>query len=430
MNKNLLEESGSSRPRSRAPRFRDIGLRAKAAPLLFGLTLILMLATEFYSFSFLGYNLSGWAWVLISLASLFRLFGNIRNIRFPVWIWLPWSAFVVVRTFAGYEYALQSTCQILCPTLAGLAASTYSYSGARLLAVARVMRGAYYVCLVGVVFIVIPFNMQDIDNSGWASGAISMLLFQSWFLAQYLLNGKVVRDLILYLSAVAIPVFGANRGPLIASLALVVFAVLPISRRRRVMIAVTAVVFGVLALYTPKIQHKMFYSGHGTLADLSFDNPNLQMNGRAAMWDCLKAGAAEKPWLGHGGNADRARLLQSGFLTYLPHNDWLRLQFNYGILGILLYAATLLAQVFHARRTFRMRHSNGVKAMVGAALTCLVPYTVVMYTDNILIYCQYFTVPMMLLLGAGYAAQRSPDAVVQRIPRPVRPDMSMGAVAR
>jgi hypothetical protein len=381
------------------------------------MTLALMLATEFYNFQFLGYQFTGWAWVLISVASLFRLLGHSNKVRFPFWIWLPWSAYVFIWTFAGYEYAWQSTCQILCPTLAGIAASTYSHSGVRLLVVAKAIRTAYYVCLIGIALIIIPFSIRDIDNSGWSEGAISLLFFQAWFLAQYLMNGKNHRDLVLYLSAVAIPVIGANRGPLIASVMLAVCALLPITLRKRVLIAASAILVGSLVFYTPKIQRKMFFSGHGTLADLRLDNSDLQTNGRAEMWRCLEAGSAETPWLGHGGNADRTRLLQSGFPMYLPHNDWLRLRFNYGILGVLLYAATLLAQVLHARRTFQTKLSAGVKAMVGAGLTCFVPYAVVMYTDNVLIYCQYFTVPMMLLLGAAYSARRSRDGVIRRSQR-------------
>jgi lipid-A-disaccharide synthase-like uncharacterized protein len=418
MKNSILDVTRVPLPRIERRRFHGTFRSGAGVPLLFGLSLALMLATEFYDFTFLGYQFTGWAWVLISVASLFRLFSHSNRIRFPFWIWLPWSAFVLIRTFAGYEYAWQSTCQILCPTLAGLAASTYSYSGDRLLVVAKTIRAAYYICLIGIVLIVIPFSLRDIDNSGWATGAVSLLFFQAWFLAQYLLNGKKKRDLILYLSAVAVPVLGANRGPLIASVALVVFAVVPISVRRRVAIAATAIVLGILVLYAPKVQRKMFYSGHGTLADLRLDNPNLQTNGRAAMWKCLEEGSTEAPWLGHGGNADRTRLLQAGFSMYLPHNDWLRLRFDYGFIGLALYTATLLTQLLHARHKFQTTLPAGIKAMVGAGLTCLVPYAVVMYTDNVLIYCQYFTVPMMLLMGAAYSARRSRDAVIRRTRRP------------
>jgi hypothetical protein len=45
-----------------------------------------------------------------------------------------------------------------------------------------------------------------------------------------------------------------------------------------------------------------------------------------------------------------------------------------------------------------------VRALAGAAASCFVPYMLVMFTDNVLIYCQAFTVPALAIVGASYAA--------------------------
>jgi O-antigen ligase len=335
-----------------------------------------------------------------------------------------------VWTFAGYEYALQSSSQILCPIIAGIAASTYSFSEARARVLELWIRRSYYICAVGIALIVIPFSLADIENSGWAGGAITLLIFQAWFLASYFLNGRKTLDLILYFSAVAVPVIGANRGPMLAGFALGVCAIIPIPLSRRLLLGGAAAAIGLAAFYTPKVQNKMFFSGQGTIQDLRASNPDLRDNGRTPLWSALEFGMADSPLFGHGGNADRTYLLERGFSNYLPHNDWLRIRFNYGLVGVYLYAGTMLAQVLHALRKLKFAGSPPLTALTAAALTCFVPYVVVMYTDNVLIYCQYFTVPMMLLLGAAYSAKRARGIAVRHNLRPFGRPVSAFSLAK
>jgi len=418
----VIEARARRRGRRIAPSLR--------LPALFGLTFALMLATSFYNFQFLGFNFYGWAWVLIAVLSVGRIAIHPRQIAFPVWIWSPWILYVAVWTFAGYEYALQSTSQILCPIIAGIAASTYPFPEVRARILDLWIKRAYYACAVGVALIVIPFSLADIDNSGWATGAISLLFFQAWFLASYFLNGRKTLDLVLYFSAVAVPVIGSNRGPMLAGVVLAICAIIPIRLSTRMLALGAAAAIGLVAFYTPKVQYKMFYSGRGTIQDLRLDNPDLQTNGRTPMWSALQLGMADSPLFGHGGNADRTYLLEKGFPSYLPHNDWLRIQFNYGLVGVFLYAGTMLAQVLHALRKLKFAGSPPLKTLTAAALTCFIPYVVVMYTDNVLIYCQYFTVPMMLLLGAAYSAKLPRGTAVRRSLRPFAAPVSALAPAK
>lgn len=389
-----------------------------ALPPLVPLTFALLLLSNFVNFKFLGFSFSGWSWVVLLCAALFRLLTHANRVKLPLLIWAPWSALVFAYTFAGYQYAWQSTAQILCPIVVAAAVSTHPFDLGALRKLDRAIRKTYWLLLVGVVVVVIPFSLADIDNSGWATGAISLLFFQAWFLASYFLKGRKTLDLMLYLSAVAVPVIGANRGPMLAGAVLAVCAILPISLSRRLLIAGAAVAIGVFAFYTPKMQKKMFFSGRGTIQDLRPDNPDLHTSGRKPMWDALKSGIADSPVWGHGGNADRTFLLGRRFRHYLPHNDWLRIGFNYGLVGALLYAGTLIAQALHARRYLAPSANPELRTVTGAALTCFVAYSVVMYSDNVLVYCQYFTVPMMILLGVAYSA-RPPQANSNR--RNVRP---------
>ncbi len=394
-----------ARRRSHAPKsFRRMGRSTRQrVPLLLITFFVVMIASEYFNRQVFGFNLTGWGWVTILLLSTARVVLHSKAVTFPVWIWAPWVGYVLVRAFGGYEFAWQSTAQIVCPVVAGVAASTYHFASADIASIHTLIRRAFLAYCVGFILFVAPASISNVEFSGFPGGAISALLFQSVFLANYVLNGRRAQDVICYLLAVAVPFVSGNRGPLVASLGLLIFAIMPISMRRRLLFVVLAGLLGVGMFYSPKIQHKMFYSGHGTLSDLRPDSPDLNSNGRGTLWPALLAGMEEKSWLGQGGNADRTWLLDHGLSTYLPHNDWLRVLFNYGWFGVILYALTMGAQIFHLRRLMHIPNA-GLRALVGAAASCVVPYMFVMFTDNVLIYCQAFTVPALAIIGVAYGA--------------------------
>jgi len=378
------------------------GRRKTAPALLIAFFVIMIVSAQLDSFQVLGFTVTGWGWVAIFVLSSTRIILHPEAVTFPVWIWMPWVSYVLVRGFSGYEFAWQSTAQIVCPVVAGIAASTYHISSARIGSIQALIRWAFLAYCAGFILIAVP-SLIKVEIIRFPGGAISALFFQSVFLANYVLNGTRARDLICYLLAVAAPLVTGNRGPLVASLGLLMLAIMPISIRRRILFAVLAGILGIGMFYSPWVQRKMFHSGHGTLSDLRLENPDLNSNGRDNLWSTLLSGMQEKPWLGEGGNADRTFMLNHFALNYLPHNDWFRVRFNYGWFGVMLYACTMACQVFHLRRLARIPNAR-LRALACAAATCFVPYILVMFTDNVLIYCQAFTVPAFALIGVSYAA--------------------------
>jgi O-antigen ligase len=327
-----------------------------------------------------------------------------------LWIWVTWLGYVILSALHGYEFGWQSTAQIVCPVISGVAASTYRFSSADIDALIRLVRCAFWAYFAGVLVLVAPTSISDIAFSGFAGGAISALFFEVVFLANYVLNGSKLRDLAAYLLAVSVPIVSGNRGPLAASLGLLILAIMPIRLRRRALLLSLATAVGLIAFYSPKMQQKMFFSGQGTLSDLRFDNRDLNTNGRGELWTVLMSGMDQESWLGHGGNADRTWLLNHGLTEYLPHNDWLRIRFNYGILGTLLYILSIAVQIYHIRPLIRSGDPR-LKVLASSAASCFIPYVLVMFTDNVMIYCQAYTVPMMILVGASYAATQPLSAI-------------------
>jgi len=348
---------------------------------------------------------TGWAWVagLIVAAAVF-INAETGSVSVPFQYWIPWALMVLLYVGWWFDNAIQSAAQILCPLLVGVAASTLRPTLEQVEGLIKLFRQGVLVFLGFILFLRLPMLLlgQLPETTGLAPEAMGTMLFQSVFLCSYLLQRKKI-DLALYLACAALPVIALTRGPILGSLALVLLTLAPLGLGRRVIIAVAASVIGLVIFNMPLMQRKMFWSGHGTLSDVAWENPDLRKHSRDLMWKRLWSGIEEQPWLGHGGNADAADLLAAGFQGFLPHNDWVRILFNYGIVGCALYLGAVLFQIYHGWRWAGLAPPH-TRVLLYAGLSGFVPYVTVMLTDNILIYAQFYGNLHFLLLGLAYGS--------------------------
>ena len=117
------------------------------------------------------------------------------------------------------------------------------------------------------------------------------------------------------------------------------------------------------------------------------------------------AGLDEAFWLGHGANTSEAISVAFSEVTH-PHNDWLRLRYEYGLLGMLLFVLTMLGQMGHAlKRLRRMPPAAAIFLRVGAG--AFLPMALFMFSDNVILYAAWFGNLQFAMLGLGYAALKS-----------------------
>jgi O-antigen ligase len=176
----------------------------------------------------------------------------------------------------------------------------------------------------------------------------------------------------------------------------------PIKLRKRLLSLALIGAGGLLIFFTPRMQTRMFYSGSGTISEMSFDNPDFATGGRSTMWPEFTQEIEKKPWLGHGANASERFALVVAEGVEHPHNDWLRLLYDYGYVGAALFGLTLLAQVFHA--FFAARRAQGLtKVLFVCTVSSFIVLSVFMLTDNIVLYAAFFGNLQFALLGLAYA---------------------------
>ena len=205
---------GKSVPRFEEPDQRGIVLALPVVILAF-----LMLPAA-VSFSIVGFGVTGWAWLGGLAAAACVPFVSRKKPAFPAILWAAWFLWVVIYSFSGFDHALQSTAQIVCPIIVGVAASTLRPNEDDLRRMLGLLRWGGIGFLGILLFLRVPMLLLGRlpEVTGLAAEAISSLVFQSLFLCAYLLERRK-SDLCLYLCFAAVPLVAVTRGPILASVA-------------------------------------------------------------------------------------------------------------------------------------------------------------------------------------------------------------------
>jgi len=353
-----------------------------------------------------GYNITGWSWVIpASLAGIICLV-NIGKIVFPLGLWLPWCIILTVYWYYGQNNpdATQSLFQMLSCIAIGCAASIFRPDDMQLKNIVRWITYTAWVAWILLIIRVPMLLMGLIPGSAFlAPEMIGLLLFGACYASFYACGSG--RHLYYYLAMLVPTIISLTRGPIVAMLSCLPLTTAPMTAGKRILLCAAMVICALVIFNTDRVQEKMFYSGRGELTDVHWGNPELKTHGRSAMWDVLWDGVEKEPWFGNGWNSHRAALLHAGFLTYLPHNDWLKLLYDMGILGTGLYLFTMVLQIFFLMRLARW--SEGARQMLAySAATAFIPYILIMLTDNVVLYVQYFGNLQFALIGIVYGAMR------------------------
>jgi O-antigen ligase len=94
-----------------------------------------------------------------------------------------------------------------------------------------------------------------------------------------------------------------------------------------------------------------------------------------------------------------------GYFTYAPHNDWLKLLYDIGCVGTSLYLISMIFQMFYLIKIARQA-TGAYQMLVYGAASAFVPYSLIMLTDNVILYVQFFGNLHFTLIGIIYGALR------------------------
>lgn len=171
-------------------------------------------------------------------------------------------------------------------------------------------------------------------------------------------------------------------------------------------VAILAVLFvmGVGLFYSPVFQRRFFDTGSGTFADV-LDGQFLSF-GRLEYWPAIWDEAWRHPRLGAG--------VGSTF-GYVPtvwegmnhvHNDYLRIFFEVGYIGLAIFVSVVLWQLFSI--ACKLGDGSDIERRAWRAVFMgLMLLLVTSCSDNTLIYNLWYTDPLFALLGAAYGVRQA-----------------------
>lgn len=366
----------------------------------------------------IGASIGFLGWMIPLLACSWVLVKRLRRVSFPYAIWLPWVIYALVYLPGAEEkHALQRTIMLLAPTVVGAAFSCLRVSRVLLRVCERWLRGFLWIFLGAAGMSTgLLSSGQLAAVSGFAAGSITASLLASWFAARYVFGRR--RALFVWALLALIPVLANTRTGMVAVGLTLPLTLAPLSLARRLAIVGVVAWLGLMAFQTEHVQRKMFYSGHGTLAEaidgtlaLFSDQGeavgSFATTGRKTMADALRSGIRQAYWFGHGAGTSEPISFMIGGSAH-PHNDWLRLQYEYGTLGMALFLLTMVGQCLHAwRGGARLQQSNPSAAIyLYAGATSFLPMALFMFSDNVILYPAWFGNLQFAMLGLGYAALR------------------------
>ena len=359
-------------------------------------------------FPILSRNISGWAWVLPLIISIFIILKKPSSITFPLLVWIPWIGIVVFYfVHSGFSYP-QRNIMLVSPIIVGIAVSAGRVRESQVrdfLALTTILLGALLLAVVIKTGFIFTGILPPI--SGLATQSMTAALLCCIFAVGYSMNKK--KSLFQWIIGATIPFIALTRTAIAVAGLTIPLTFAALGAKKRIIFLIIIGVVCISLFYTERIQKKMFYSGAGTLQDVRLSNPDFFTTGRSRLWDLMIEEVKLKPVWGHGGNASEDFVLSAtwGVLTH-PHNDWLRLLYDYGLVGTSIFVICIVMQVVHLlKRAPRAFGESCVLVYAGAS--SFIPFLLLMFTDNIILYAAFFGNLQFTIIGLVYAAQKTQE---------------------
>lgn len=359
-----------------------------------------------------GFNYTGFLWLgaLAVGIGLFIVEKAVRpdhRIQMPLVLWAAWLL-VVVASFAWMDYAGGSearvTLQLAMPVVVGVLASLFIRTRAQL---TQLVNACY--AIVPLLFLLaIAWAATNLDAElrtdvyiEKRAAALTAVIIGGLFLAGA--PSHFWRAWLGWGACVGVTVITGSRMATLAMLLLPIFN--PVSRQpmRKLATVAVALLVGMVIYLTPAFQERFFAGESAGVADIA--SGNFDSAGRFDAWPLILERAWDRPWLGHGvGTVERIMADVWGEMK-APHNDYLRVGYELGIVGLAVFLSVMLIQLFRLGR--EVRQSDGVvQQAFAAAWLGLFIFLPIAVTDNPITYNLCFMDPVFALMGAAYSVSR------------------------
>lgn len=159
------------------------------------------------------------------------------------------------------------------------------------------------------------------------------------------------------------------------------------------------VILGIVTLFIiviftiPSIREKMFKEGSSVnieqLKRGEVSKDDINSNARFAMWDHLETRFYHNKELTGSGTGTVQNYMYTNYIfggLKVPHNDYVQISCDNGIIGIILYLSIISCIIIHCFKEYNRKNSNAIKMCAIIAGSSLTGVALTMYTDNVVNY--------------------------------------------
>jgi O-antigen ligase len=362
----------------------------------------------------LGFSPTALGWVIPFTVCLFLTIARFNQNNFPILIWLPW---VLYTTFCyvnkSYPNAFQRLVMFHVALIIGIAFSTMQPSEYFYMRFTKAI--SYFFWLVVATGFVASGLLSGSLNpaTAFAAGSITATLLATWYAGKYSIGDT--KALKYWVVLCLIPVLSNTRTGIIAVALTLPLTFGPLPLKKRMVAILLMLVAGAFLFQTERVQQKMFYSGHGDyidafngLVDLISGSSDAEAvsgdfatNGRKAIGQALKDGLDQNYWTGNGANASEQISMDLSGVSH-PHNEYLRVQYEYGMLGMIIFIVTVFWQCIHAYKRLKKLPKIFIPLFC-ISIGAFMPMFLFMASDNILLYVAWYGNLQFAALGMYYA---------------------------
>ncbi len=353
-----------------------------------------------------GFNLTGWAWMLMFTTSLYYMVQYPGQYRFPIIFWLPWTLYLLVYLAMDFSKpGLQLTIQYLLPVLVGYVASGFVYTKEGM---HRIFIG--FMRLSGLILVFAAVGRFLLGGYIPMAALTPMLLCVSAVILAglYFITNRLL-FLLLFGVVFLVPVLGVNRMAIVSYLAVLLFHYANRKLITRVLTIGLVAVSGILVFNSKSFQEKTFYEGQGSISDLSLnyyeEGSAMNTNGRSNFIKYYEKGLKDAPIFGNGPRAD-VDLLKNALgsdVAVEVCNDYIAIRYCYGNLGLGLLLFAYVASSISLFSRCRVEKNPYKFLLQSSVLVLFIALLLFMYSDNIMKYTVFFPDLMFAMMGISYA---------------------------
>jgi O-antigen ligase len=376
----------------------------------------------------LGFQLSGWAWILLltmvaPLVLVEPLHGRAIRHLLPYLLFLLYAT----ATLAWVEIVgegVATLAQLLVPALAYLTAwrAQATSEFRRKLKKASILG----LGIAGVLALIYLMGGNDPSFLSPSIRGMSISLVVLFVVAT--MDSRTARHTVL-VGAIAIAI-SISLGSRITSAVLLVLllcsATLGGHHGRRIILAAACILLLLALSETDSFRQRFFFDERGSLVDVLTLSNRVNTAGRRELWPRLikECSATSVTGRGVGASYGLSRELSGGTLDH-PHNDYLRTYCDEGWLGSVPFWAFFFLALLRSWWGAFFGPDARLHAAAGQLALALL---IIAITDNPIVYTAHFMAPLAVILGLSdralyqnrFGIQPSPVAEHHRIPTPGR----------